>query len=62
MTPRQHAREIAWTIANAILDGGNEELGKLQLTQLLAIRDIVEKEVLEYLTQINENKNGKLQD
>lgn len=65
MTPKQHAKEIAWTIANAILDDGGEELGKLQLTQLVAIREIIEKEVSEYLTQqqqINEKENGRLQD
>lgn len=62
MTPKQHAKEIAWTIANAILDGNNDELGKLQLTQLVAIREIIEKEVAEYLTQQQQiNENGRLQ-
>lgn len=48
--PKQHAREIAWTIINAILDGDYEELKTIQLSQLVIIRDIIETEVEEYLS------------
>lgn len=54
-----HAKELAWTISNAILDSKDDELKNLYLSQLLKIRDIIEEETNEYLNQ--QIENGKLQ-
>lgn len=56
-----HAKEIAWTVCNSILDNEDGLLGNLLLSQLLKIREIVELETFEYLQQLNENENGRLQ-
>ena len=59
MTPQKHAWEMAWTVSHAIMDSGDKELTSLSLSQLTKIRDIMENEVYEYLTQ--QIQNGKLQ-
>lgn len=56
---KKHAIELAWVIANAILDSNDDELKNLYLSQLLKIRDIALKEIEEYLNQ--QVENGKLQ-
>ena len=38
------AKEIAWTVGNAIVDSGDERLKAIDLGQLMTIRDIVETE------------------
>ena len=38
------AKEIAWTVGNAIVDSGDERLKAIDLGQLMIIRDIVETE------------------
>ena len=38
------AKEIAWTVGNAIVDSGDERLKSIDLGQLMIIRDIVEAE------------------
>jgi hypothetical protein len=38
------AKEIAWTVGNAIVDSGDERLKSIDLGQLMIIRDIVETE------------------
>ena len=38
------AREIAWTVGNAIVDSGDERLKSIDLGQLMIIRDIIETE------------------
>jgi hypothetical protein len=53
------AREIAWTASNAILDGANDELMSITLSQLLAIRDIIEEETKAILNDLNETQEWK---
>lgn len=38
------AKEIAWTVGNAIVDSGDERLKSIDLGQLMIIRDIIETE------------------
>ena len=38
------AKEIAWTVGNAIVDSGDERLKPIDLGQLMIIRDIIETE------------------
>lgn len=38
------AKELAWTICNAILDSDENELGDITLKQLVLIRDIILEE------------------
>ena len=38
------AKEIAWTVGNAIVDSVDERLKSIDLGQLMTIRDIVEAE------------------
>lgn len=38
------AKEIAWTVGNAVVDSGNDRLKAIDLGQLMIIRDIVESE------------------
>ena len=38
------AKEIAWTVGNAIVDSGDERLKSIDLGQLMIIRDSVEAE------------------
>ena len=57
------AREIAWTVGNAIIDSGDEELGKMTLNNVLKIRDITEQEtkaVIKDMIQKNKEVNSLL--
>ena len=58
-TANDIAHEIAWAASNAILDGANDELMSITLSQLLAIRDIVEEETKAILNDLNEKQEWK---
>lgn len=55
---QKHAWEMTWAISHAIMDSGDKELASLSLSQLTKIRDIIENEIYEYLTQ--QIQNGKI--
>lgn len=60
MEIQKHAWAIAQAVGAAMIDGeNNEELSKITLSQYVKIRDIVENETYEYLTQLEQD--GKLQ-
>jgi hypothetical protein len=55
------AREIAWTVGNAIVDSGEERLRTINLGQLMIIRDIVEAETKAVINDMIE-KNKEIND
>ena len=60
MTPKEKsewiAREISWSIRNAIIDGENDDLEYLTVKQILAIQDIVSNEVQSFLNNTANNE------
>lgn len=50
------AKEIAWTVGNAIVDSGDERLKSIDLGQLMIIRDIVEAETKAVINDMIEKK------
>lgn len=51
------AKEIAWTVGNAIVDSGDERLKSIDLGQLMIIRDIIESETKSVINDmIEKNK------
>lgn len=51
------AKEIAWTVGNAIVDSGDERLKSIDLGQLMIIRDIIESETKSVINNmIEKNK------
>ena len=55
------AKEIAWTVGNAIVDSGDERLKSIDLGQLMIIRDIVEAETKAVINDMIE-KNKEIND
>ena len=55
------AKEIAWTVGNAIVDSGDERLKAIDLGQLMTIRDIVETETKAVINDMIE-KNNEIKD
>jgi hypothetical protein len=55
------AKEIAWTVGNAIVDSGEERLRTINLGQLMIIRDIVEEETKAVINDMIE-KNKEIND
>ena len=55
------AKEIAWTVGNAIVDSGDERLKSIDLGQLMTIRDIVETETKAVINDMIE-KNNEIND
>jgi hypothetical protein len=55
------AKEIAWTVGNAIVDSGDERLKTIDLGQLMVIRDIVESETKAVINDIIE-RNKEIND
>ena len=55
------AKEIAWTVGNAIVDSGDERLKTIDLGQLMVIRDIVEVETKAVINDMIE-KNNEIND
>lgn len=53
------AKELAWTVGNAIVDSGDERLRSIDLGQLMVIRDIVEAETKAVINDIIE-KNKEI--
>lgn len=53
------AREIAWTVGNAIVDSGDERLKSIDLGQLMIIRDIIEMETKSVINDMVE-KNKEI--
>lgn len=51
------AKEIAWTVGNAIVDSGDERLKAIDLGQLMIIRDIVETETKAVINDMIEKNN-----
>ena len=51
------AKEIAWTVGNAIVDSGDERLKAIDLGQLMTIRDIVETETKAVINDMIEKDN-----
>lgn len=51
------AKEIAWSVGNAIVESDSERLKSIDLGQLMIIREIVELEVYSVInTMIEKNK------
>lgn len=55
------AKEIAWTVGNAIVDSGDERLKSIDLVQLMIIRDIVETETKAVINDMIE-RNKEIND
>ena len=55
------AREIAWTVGNAIVDSGDERLKSIDLGQLMIIRDIIETETKAVINDMIE-RNKEIND
>ena len=55
-TIKRYANEIAWAVSNSMIDNEDEEIGNITLSCLVKIRDIVEIEVAEQLTEILKNE------
>ena len=55
------AKEIAWTVGNAIVDSGDERLKSIDLGQLMIIRDIVETETKAVINDMIE-RNKEIND
>lgn len=55
------AKEIAWTVGNAIVDSGDERLKSIDLGQLMTIRDIVEAETKAVINDMIE-RNREIND
>ncbi len=51
------AKEIAWTVGNAIVDSGDERLKTIDLGQLMVIRNIVESETKAVINDMIEKNN-----
>lgn len=52
------AKELAWTVGNAVLDSGNDELVQMTLSQLISIRCIIEEETNQLLKDMmDKNKD-----
>lgn len=51
------AKEIAWTVGNAIVDSGDERLKSIDLGQLMVIRDIIESETKAIINDMIEKDN-----
>lgn len=56
-TIKRHANKIAWAVSNAMIDSDDEEIGNITLSYLVKIRDIIEIEVAEQLSEILENEH-----
>ncbi len=55
------AREIAWTVGNAIVDNGDDRLKSIDLGQLMIIRDIIEAETKAVINDMIE-RNKEIND
>ena len=55
------AKEIAWTVGNAIVDSGDERLKSIDLGQLMIIRDIIETETKAVINDMIE-RNKEIND
>ena len=55
------AREIAWTVGNAIVDNGDDRLKSIDLGQLMIIRDIIETETKAVINDMIE-RNKEIND
>lgn len=55
------AREIAWTVGNAIVDSGDERLKSIDLGQLMTIRNIIETETKAVINDMIE-RNKEIND
>jgi hypothetical protein len=55
------AKEIAWTVGNAIVDNGDERLKSIDLGQLMIIRDIIETETKAVINDMIE-RNKEIND
>ena len=55
------AKEIAWTVGNAIVDSGDERLKSIDLGQLMTIRNIIETETKAVINDIIE-RNKEIND
>ena len=55
------AKEIAWTVGNAIVDSGDERLKAIDLGQLMIIRDIIEAETKAVINDMIE-RNKEIND
>lgn len=55
------AREIAWTVGNAIVDSGDERLKSIDLGQLMTIRNIIEAETKAVINDMIE-RNKEIND
>lgn len=55
------AKEIAWTVGNAIVDCGDDRLKSIDLGQLMIIRDIIEAETKAVINDMIE-RNKEIND
>ena len=55
------AKEIAWTVGNAIVDSGDERLKSIDLGQLMTIRNIIETETKAVINDMIE-RNKEIND
>ena len=55
------AKEIAWTVGNAIVDSDSERLKSIDLGQLMIIRDIIETETKAVINDMIE-RNKEIND
>jgi len=55
------AKEIAWTVGNAIVDNGDDRLKSIDLGQLMIIRDIIETETKAVINDMIE-RNKEIND
>lgn len=55
------AKEIAWTVGNAIVDSGDESLKSIDLGQLMTIRNIIETETKAVINDMIE-RNKEIND